>query len=68
MKYLKKFETELEYQNFKDSSNYVTPNVSLISSVIKVFFDGGVLNGYEIFKASDGDFRDKNNQEILILK
>ena len=33
MKYLKLFETVTQYESFKDSSEYVTPNVSLITNV-----------------------------------
>lgn len=30
MKYLKLFQNENEYLSYKDSSNYITPNVSMI--------------------------------------
>jgi hypothetical protein len=39
MKYLKKFNQESEYQNFKISDEFILPNVSLIINDNKVLFN-----------------------------
>ena len=35
-KYLKRFKTEADYQAFKDSENWVSPNVSTIDDIERV--------------------------------
>lgn len=42
MKYLKLFKTETEYNQFKDSENYVLPNVNLISENNELIFNPNV--------------------------
>lgn len=39
MKYLKKFQTNTDYQTFKSSSEYVEPNVSVIENDNTIFYE-----------------------------
>ena len=39
MKHLKKFQTNADYQAFKSSSDYVTPNVSLVTGNKELFYN-----------------------------
>ena len=52
MKYFKKFEEESEYIAYRNSENFITPNVTLIASNKKVF----MTNRFEDFEVSDGVF------------
>ena len=39
MKYIKKFQTNADYQTYKGSSDYVTPNVSLVTGNKELFYN-----------------------------
>lgn len=39
MKYLKKFQTNADYQTFKSSSEYVAPNISVIENDHMIFYE-----------------------------
>lgn len=44
MKYLKYFQEDSEYTEYKNSSNYVLPNVSYVVSTESIFFDPNLAN------------------------
>lgn len=43
MKYLKKFQTNADYQAFKSSNDYITPNVSVITKDDTIVFEPFVV-------------------------
>ena len=51
MKYIKKFETEAEFEAYKNGEDFITPNVTYITSTKKVFTFNHVR-----FEVSDGEF------------
>ena len=53
MKYLKKFETKAEYIAYKNSENFITPNVSYVVSNNAVYM---TKDNYTIFEVTDGEF------------
>lgn len=57
MKYLKQFNTETDYLSFKDSTNWVTPNVSWIKEMLdnSVRYSTKILPKYRIYCVYDID-------------
>lgn len=53
MKYLKKFETEAEYTAYKNSEDFITPNVTYVVSNNVVYMTS---DDYTIFEVADGEF------------
>ena len=53
MKYLKKFETGAEYTAFKNSEDFITPNVTYVVSNNIVYMTS---DDYTIFEVVDGEF------------
>lgn len=53
MKYLKKFETEAEYTAYKNSEDFIMPNVTYVVSNNVVYMTS---DGYTIFEVTDGEF------------
>lgn len=51
MKYLKKFETEAEYIIYRNSEDFIAPNVTYITSYKDV-----VMTNHNAFEVSDGEF------------
>ena len=51
MKYLRKFEPEAEYIAYKNSEDFITPNVTLIASNKNV-----IMYHHVAFEVSDGEF------------
>jgi hypothetical protein len=59
MKYLRKFETKAEYIAYKNSEDFIKPNVTYVASNRKVFFTpikNTTDSEYTIFEVSDGEF------------
>ena len=54
MKYLKKLETTAEYEAYKNSEEFVKPNITLISTEHKTHMTVG--DDYELFETNDGTF------------
>lgn len=53
MKYLKYFTNESDYQTFKDSEDYVLPNVSYAVDTDKVFYSSSnVTNDYILYRGN----------------
>ena len=52
MKFLKKFETEAEYEAYKNSDTFIEPNVSFIVSNKKTL----MTHEYTTFMLSNGEF------------
>ena len=53
MKYLKKFETEAEYEAYKNSADFIIPNVSYITSNNSVI----MTSIYDTYIVTDGTFK-----------
>ena len=51
MKYIKKFETEAEFDAYKNSDDFITPNVTYITSTKKV-----IMFNHIRFEVSDDEF------------
>ena len=66
MKYLKKFETETEFEAYKNSEDFITPNVTYITSNKKIDMYNHIVfkvsDGSE-FEAIDGIFQVYNNKK-----
>jgi hypothetical protein len=48
MKYLKKFQTNTDYQTFKESSDWVTPNLSAIEENNSLFYNKTAIIFYTL--------------------
>ena len=63
MKFLKTFQTEAEYEAYKNSEEFVEPNVAFVTSTKKTYFS----HKYTLFKVADGDF-ETSDDTLKVLR
>lgn len=66
MKYLKRFNTDVEYQNFKNTSDYILPNVSYVVETTEVHYNPHLMDKSQN-KPGDVAYWDVSSSSVKII-